>query len=81
MAEVACHVACSADCIHSVTELVVPGSRGCGRPRKTWREYVKRYIMECGLYNSDPKDTAVWRAGIRASRLLLTPVTGSVAAI
>ena len=75
------HVARSADCIHSVTELVVPGSRGRGRPRKTWKECVKRDIMECGLCNTDPLDRAAWRAGIRASRLLPTPVSGNVAAV
>ena len=75
------HVARSSGSIHEVTEVMVPGSRGRGRPRKTWRECVKRDIRECGLTDTDPLDRAVWRAGVNANRLLPTPVTADDAAV
>ena len=75
------HVARSANCIHTVTEMVVPGSRGRGRPRKTWKECLKRDIMECGLSDTDPLDRVAWRAGVRACQLLPTPVSGKGAAV
>ena len=74
------HVARSSGSIHEVTELKVPGCRGRGRPRKTWRECVKVDILECGLLDTDPLNRAVWRAGVNANRLLPTPVSGNDAA-
>ena len=58
-----------------------PGSRGRGRPRKTWRECVKRDILECSLLDTDPLNRAVWRAGVNANRLLPTPVAADDAAV
>ena len=75
------HVARASDGIHAVTELVIPGVRGRGRPRKTWGECVKRDILESGLSDTDPMDRAAWRAGVYASRLLPTPETGNAAAV
>ena len=67
------HVTRSSGAIHEVTEVSVPGSRGRGRPRKTWRECVNGDIQECGLSDADPSDRAIWRAVVNASRLLPTP--------
>ena len=75
------HVARALGCIHSAADLVIPGIRGRDRPCKTLRECVKKNILECGLSDTDPMDRAVWKAGVQASRLLPTPVTGNVAAV
>ena len=66
-----CHVARYSGSIHEVTGVMVPGSRGSGRLRKTWTECVKRDILECGLSDTDPLDRAVWRAGVNANWLPL----------
>ena len=75
------HVARSSGGFEVVTEMTVPGSRGRGRPRKTWRECVNKDILECGLADVDPMDRGAWRAGVYASRLLLTPVSGNAAVV
>ena len=56
-------------------------SKGPGRAPKAWKECVRRDIMESGLSNTDPMNRAAWRAGIRAARLLPTPIAGNVAAV
>ena len=63
------HVKRSPDCIHHVTEFVVPGSsgRGRGRPRKNWSECVNNDITFCNLGNVDPLDRLSWRRAVRAS--------------
>ena len=62
--------------IKRANKYAVPGSRGRGRPRKTWNECVKKDILERGLSDADPGDRLVWRAAVNASRLLPTPETG-----
>ena len=37
---------------------------------------MKRDIQECGLADVEPLDRNLWRAGVYASRLLPTPVSG-----
>ena len=71
------HVCRSSGGIKKVTQFVVPGGRGRGRPRKTWIESVKKDILERGLSESDvdPMVRPTWRAAVNKSRLLPTPVT------
>ena len=59
-----------------VRNLVVPGKRGRGRPRKTWAECVKTDIRDCGLSAVDPQDRVAWRAAVRLCRVGTTPATG-----
>ena len=70
------HVTRSSGGIGSVMGVSAPGSKGRGRPRKTWEECVKREIQECGLTDVEPLERNLWRAGVYASRLLPTPVSG-----
>ena len=76
------HVARATGCIHTVMDpLADSKGRGRGRPPKSWRECVRGDIMESGLSSTDPMNRAAWRAGIRAARLLPTPIDGNVAAV
>ena len=75
------HVTRSSSSIKNVMGVSAPGSKGRGRPRKTWEECVKRDIQECGLTDVDPLDRNLWRAGVCASRLLPTPVSGNVTVV
>ena len=59
------HVMRSSDCIHTVRNLVVPGERTRGRPKKTWYECVKGDIRRRGLEKVDPLDRISWRRGTR----------------
>ena len=59
-----------------VGNLVVPGKRGRGRPRKTWAKCVNTDIRDCGLSAVDPQDRVAWRAAVRLCRVGTTPATG-----
>ena len=59
------HVMRSSDCIHTVRDLVVPGEKTRGRPKKTWYECVKGDIRRRGLEKVDPLDRVSWRRGTR----------------
>ena len=74
------HVTRATGCIHTVMDPLAD-SKGRGRPPKSWRECVRTDIMESGLSNTDPMDRTAWRAGIRAARLLPTPISGNAAAV
>src|SRR5208282_3120527 len=54
-------------CRHIEVESVK--SRGCGRPRKTWRECVEEDMSKLKLSVMDTQDRAVWRTGILGNRL------------
>ena len=71
------HVQRATSCINSVTDLVIPGIRGRGRPRKTWLECVRKDVSECGLSGIDPQDRVAWRAGVRRCLVLPTPSNGT----
>ena len=72
------HVQRATSCIK--TDFSIPGVRGRGRPRKTWRECVRKDEEECGLSGADPQDRVAWRAGVRRGLVLLTPSNGTGAA-
>ena len=69
------HVQRAASC--AVTDLLLLVPRGKGRPRKTWSECVKTNISDCGLAGVDPQDRNAWRASVRRSLLLPTPLNGT----
>ena len=54
-------------CRHIIVESV--NGRGCGRPRKTWRECVEEDMSKLMLSVKDTQDRAVWRNGILGNRL------------
>ena len=64
-------------CIKSVTDILLPGPRGKGKPRKTWSECIKTGISECGLTGIDPQDRDVWRTSVWFSLVLQTPLDGT----
>ena len=70
------HVQRATSCIKSITDLPLPGPRRPGRPRKTWSECIKNDIRDCGLAHTDPLDRDSWRAGVRHSLVLPTPLNG-----
>ena len=74
------HVQRATSCIKTITDFSIPGVRGRGRPRKTWRECVRRDEEECGLSCADPQDRVAWRAGVRRGLVLPTPSNGTGAA-
>ena len=75
------HVQRASSGIKTVMDLEVQGTRGRGRPRKSWMDCIKADRVVCGLDGVDPQDRDSWRLGVRQSvRLLPTPVTGTPAA-
>ena len=71
------HVQRATSCIKSVTDLLLPGPRGKGRPRKTRSECVKTDISDRGLTGVDAQDRDAWRAGVWDSLVLPTPLDGT----
>ena len=67
------HVCRSSGCIQAIAEMSVPGRRGRGRPRKTWRECVNKDMKDRGLLGVDPLARHIRRSAVYASRLLPTP--------
>ncbi|CAH1263777.1 Hypp2763 [Branchiostoma lanceolatum] len=75
------HVERASGCINAITKMQLPGSRGRGRPRKSWMECVRKDMKVCGLTSVSPLDRAAWKRGVTTSRLLPTPVSGTPAAV
>ena len=72
------HVERATSCTNSITKLPIPGTRGRGRPRKSWSDCVRDDLEACSLGGTDPQNRGAWRAGVRrSSRLLSTPATGT----
>ena len=67
------HVCRSSGSIATVEKMEVKGNGGRGRPRKSWKECVRRDRKDRGMLNVDPTDRTLWRSAIYASRLLYTP--------
>ena len=79
MSEMVCHVERASSWTNSITSIAIPG---CGRPRKSWNEYVKADGEVCNLEGIDPKNREAWRSGVRrTSQLQLTPGTGKLSAV
>ena len=74
------HVRRASCCINQVSNLVIPGPRGRGRPRKTWSECVKNDLSEHNLIDVNPLDRENWRRKIKDSLVLPTLVAGRTAA-
>ena len=74
------HVSRATSCINTIRNLPIPGGRSCGGQRKTWAACVKNDLDSCNLTSVDTQDRVAWRAGVRRSRLLPTPVPGKPAA-
>ena len=75
------HVERATSCTNSITKLAIPGTRGKGRPRKSWSDCVRDDLEACSLGGTDPQNRGAWRAGVRrSSHLLPTPATGTPAA-
>ena len=75
------HVQRSSAYINTVADVAVPGTRGAGRPRKTWSQCIKDDRSACGLDRTNPLDRDVWRTSVRRSLVLPTPpVPGNAAA-
>ena len=53
--------------IKRANKYVVPGSRGRGRPCKTWNDCIKKDIIEHGLSDADPKARLVWSPAVNTS--------------
>ena len=76
------HVVRATSCTNSVMSIAIPGSRGRGRPRKSWSECVKADVNACNLGGIDPQNRDLWRLGVRhSSHLLPTPAPGTLAAV
>lgn len=74
------HVQRATSSINSTFSMTIPGSRGRGRPKKTWFECIRTDQSACGLSSANPLDRAAWRAGVRRSQVSPTPVSGTPAA-
>ena len=71
---------CTTDqsCTKSITNFQLPDTRKEGRPCQTWSECVKTDGDKCGLASVDPIDRDAWRADVRHSLVLPTPLNGTV---
>ena len=64
-------------CIKSITNFPLLGTRKKVGPRKIWSECVKTVIDKCGLAGVNPLDRDSWRAVVRHSLVLPTPLNGT----
>ena len=71
------HVQGAMSCIESISNFPLPGTRKKGRPRMTWSACVKTDVGKCGLASVDPLERDAWRAGVRHSLVLPTPLNGT----
>ena len=71
------HVQRATSCIKSITNFTLPGTGRKGGQRKTWSRCVKNDILTCGLTGFNPLDRDAWRAGVRHSLVLPTPLNGT----
>ena len=53
------------DWVKKCMEYEVEGARPRGRPKKTWREIVKKDCQVCGLNREDDRDYSIWMKQIR----------------
>jgi len=53
------------DWVNKCTEYEVEGARPRGRPKKTWREIVKKDCQVHGLNREDAMDCSRWMKQIR----------------
>ena len=67
-------------CINSITRLGLPGTRNCGRPRKTWSACVRNDMTICNLDGVNPLDRNSWRMSVRRCQVLPTPESETTAA-
>ena len=74
------HVSRASTCINTIRDMPIPGRKRRGGQHKTWAACVKSDIVKCNLSSVDTRDRVAWRAGVRRSRLLPTPVSGNPAA-
>ena len=65
------HVQRATSCINSITRLGLPGTRDCGRPRKTWSTCVRNDMTICNLDSVNPLDRNSWRTSVRRCRCCL----------
>ena len=71
------HVMRSSGEINRVRSRPIPGSKGPGRPKKTWDECVKQDLKVCGLSEAGTQDRVSWRSSVKNSRQEPTPSNGS----
>ena len=59
------HVARASSWTNSITDIAIPGPRGCGRPRKSGSECVTADVDVCNLEGIDPQNREAWKSGVR----------------
>ena len=59
--------------INRVRSRPVPGTKGPGRPKKTWNECVKQDLKVCRLSEAGTQDRVSWRSSVNNSRQEPTP--------
>ena len=52
-------------CVRKCQSLAVEGTRGRGRPRKTWDEVVKHDLQTLGLTMEMTRDRDLWKYAVR----------------
>ena len=55
------------DWVSKCRNFEVVGSLRKGRPRKTWMEYVKEDMKECGLKKEDAQNRPSWSRSIASN--------------
>ena len=65
-------------CINSITRLELPGTRECGRPRKTWSACVRNDMTICNVDGVNPLDRNSWRTSVRRCQVLPTQSPGQL---
>ena len=54
----------TSDCVSGCREMEVAGSRGKGRPVKTWQDYINADMARFGLRREMAQDRVMWRSCI-----------------
>ena len=70
------HVERSSGAIRTACDIQIDGSRGAGRPKRTWKKLTERDCREWKLTTVDPQERSTLRSGVRSAMRAASQLPG-----